>query len=205
MDHYITLEFDKILNMLADCAWSQAVKSRCRNLRPTLDAQDALRRMDETTKAKHIIEQCGTPPLPAMEKLNKVLDMLSTDAMLGPEEIGHVSAFLLSCRRMKAYLKKADTTGANIAWYGGSIITLQELDDEIARCIVNGIVADRASPKLSETRRQMALSDDQIKAKLHDLLRKNKSWVLRELRFRPKRPPYACPSGANIKTAFPAL
>lgn len=176
MNSYILLEFDKILGMLAENALSETIKARCLALKPSLNEAEVRRWMDETTQAKRIIEQIGTPPLPSMAELQKVIDLIAIDAMLMPDQIAHVSSFLVSCRRMKAYLRKAEETNSNIAWYGGSIDELTELENEIKRCIRNGCVDDKASVQLGGIRRQIVITIDQIKAKLDGLLRKNKAW-----------------------------
>ena len=176
MDQYITLEFDKILDKLAENALSEAAKTRCLALCPSLNEAEVRRWMDETTQAKRIMEQIGTPPLSSMTELKKVIDLIAIDAMLLPDQIVHVSSFLVSCRRMKSYLRKAEATDSSIAWYGGSIAELTELEDEIERCIRNGIVDDKASAQLHGIRRQILLTSDQIKAKLDALLRKNTAW-----------------------------
>mgnify|MGYP001004881492 CR=1 FL=1 len=177
MNNHITLEFDKILEKLAENALSEAVKRKCLALAPSLNETEARRWMDQTTQAKHIIEQTGTPPLSSMSELQKVINLMAIDAMLTPDQIGHVSSFLVSCRRMKAYLRKAETTtNSDIAWYGGSIDELVQLANEIERCIRNGVVDDRASVRLGDIRRQTVTATDQIKAKLDALLRKNKAW-----------------------------
>ena len=69
MKNYITLEFDEILKQLADKAQSNIVKARCLALAPSLNETEVIRRLDETTQAKRIIEQIGTPPLPTMTDL----------------------------------------------------------------------------------------------------------------------------------------
>jgi DNA mismatch repair protein MutS2 len=176
MNNYQRLEFDKILERLADNALSDVVKARCLALTPSLNEMEVRRRMDETTQAKRIIEQTGTPPLPSMTDLQKVVGLISLDVMLMPEQITQVSSFLVSCRRMKTYLKKAEATNVNIAWYGESINELPELENEIDRCIRNGNVDDRASARLADIRRLAHIAVDQIKAKLDALLRKNKDW-----------------------------
>ncbi len=176
MNNFITLEFDKILGKLAENALSETVKTRCLELAPSLNEAEVRRWIDETTQAKRIIEQIGTPPLSSMSELQKVIDLIAIEAMLMPNQISHVSSFLVSCRRMKTYLKKAETTDSNIAWYGGSIYELTELENEIERCIRNGIVDDKASAQLDSIRRQIVITTDQIKAKLDTLLRKNKAW-----------------------------
>jgi DNA mismatch repair protein MutS2 len=176
MNNHKTLEFNKILEQLADNALSAIVKARCLALVPSLNEAEVRRRLDETTQAKRIIEQTGIPPLPSMTDLQKVIGLIAIDVMLMPDQIAHVSSFLVSCRRMKAYLKKAETTDTNIAWYGGSINELSELENEIDRCIKNGVVDDKASTRLADIRRLTGTTSDQIKVKLDALLRKNKDW-----------------------------
>lgn len=176
MKNLITLEFDKILGELAEKALSETVKTRCLKLKPSLNEAEARRWMDETTQAKRIIEHIGTPPLSSMPELQKIIDLIAIEAMLVPDQITRVSSFLIACRRMKAYLRKAEATDSKIAWYGGSICELTELENEIERCIRNGIVDDKASAQLDGIRRQMIITSDHIKAKLDELLRKNKVW-----------------------------
>ncbi len=175
MNIYITLEFDKILEKLTENALSETVQTQCLALKPSINEAEVRRWMYETTQAKCIIEQIGTPPLSSMAELQKVIELIAIDAMLLPEQIAYVSSFLVSCRRMKTYLKKAEATNSNIAWYGGSIDELRELDNEIERCIRNGIVDNKASVQLDGIRRQIGITTDQIKAKLNALLRKNKA------------------------------
>ncbi|MFB0920299.1 MAG: DNA mismatch repair protein MutS [Oscillospiraceae bacterium] len=176
MNNFKTLEFDIILEKLAGNALSEAARARCLALEPSLKEAEVRRWMNETTQARQIISETGTPPLSAMTELTKIIDYMNIEAMLMPEQIEHVLTFLVSCRKMKEYLRKAESTGLNIASYGGSIVDLRELEDEIRRCIVSGAVADKASSQLDGIRRQIVAAGDQIKEKLDDLLRKNKSW-----------------------------
>lgn len=176
MNYYKILEFDKILNMLAEEALSETAKARCLALEPSLNEAETKRRLNETTEAKLILEKAGVPPLTSMAELQKVIGLTEADAMLLPDQIAHVSTFLVACRRMKAYLKRAETTGAGMAFFGGSIIELAEVESEIGRCIRNGAVDDKASDRLNTVRRQADSVSDQIRSKLDTLLRKNKSW-----------------------------
>ncbi|PKM72068.1 MAG: DNA mismatch repair protein MutS [Firmicutes bacterium HGW-Firmicutes-16] len=176
MNNFKTLEFDIILDKLAEKALSETAKTRCLKLKPSLNEAEVRRWMDESTQARQIIEQTGTPPLSSMTELEKIIDYINIEAMLMPEQIEHVLTFLVSCRKMKEYLRKAEGTGLNIACYGGSIVELHELENEIKRCIVSSAVADKASSQLDGIRRQIVIAGDQIKEKLDDLLRKNKTW-----------------------------
>lgn len=175
IDH-IALEFDKILERLAENALSETAKTRCLELVPSLKEVEVRRWMEETTRAKRILEETGTPPLPSMGELKKVLELAAIEAMLAPDQMAQAASFLVSCRRMKTYLRKAEAADRNIASYGGSIDELPALEKEIDRCIRNGYVDDRASTRLGKVRRQIGVTNDQIKAKLDALLQKNKAW-----------------------------
>ena len=176
MNNYNTLEFNIIREKLAKNALSETAKTLCFALEPSLNEAEVLRWMDDTTQARHMIEQIGTPPLSTMSDLLKIMDLINIEAMLMPEQIEYVLTFLASCRRMKDYLAKAESTGFLIALYGRSIDGLKELEVEIRRCIVNGVVADKASAQLYSIRRQIVICADQVKEKLDGLLRKNKAW-----------------------------
>src|SRR5665648_779200 len=82
MKNYITLEFNEILKQLADKAQSHLVKARCLALVPSLNEAEVIRRLDETTQTKRIIEQIGTPPLPTMTDLQKIIDLIDIDEIL---------------------------------------------------------------------------------------------------------------------------
>jgi len=174
LDHLTALEFDKILNMLSECAVSAVVRERCLRLTPSADLNEAARWIGETTQSKVIIEHVGTPPLANMAELQKIIGLLGIDVMLSPDQITNVSSFMASCRRMKDYLKKSESTGVDIAFYGGSIVDLAETEDELNRCIRGDQVDDRASQRLYDLRRGVAAKDDQIKSKLEAILRKNR-------------------------------
>ena len=176
MNHLTTLEFDKILNNLSQHAVSETVSGRCLNLAPSNQLHDVRRRLNETSQAKKIIEQAGTPPLSAMTELNKIIGLLNVDAMLSPEQLGHISAFIVSCRRMAGYLNKAESTNTEIALYGGSFIDLSEIEEEIYRCIRGGQVDDRASQRLFELRRSIVNKREQVRNKLEQILSKNKDY-----------------------------
>lgn len=171
-----TLEFNKIIDMLCQSAMSERAKTRLSKLKPYMSEVECKEKIQETTDAKRILESQGTPPLAAMTELDKILELSSKGAMLIPEQLLYVAQFLISCRRMKAYLKKAEALQVEIAYYGGSINDLSDLYEEIDRSIRNGYVDDSASPRLRDIRRKLVSIGDQVKAKLESLLRNKKDW-----------------------------
>ncbi len=174
--YYETLEFNKALNILEQYALSDKAKYRIKKLEPYLSESEVSRHLNETTEARLIMEHYGTPPLSCMEDLEKSLVLLGKGSLLMPEQLGNIAQFFTSCRRLKAYLKKAEASFTAVASYGNSIYDLSYVEDEIQRTIRGSQVVDNASPLLADIRRKIANAEIQVKSKLDSLLRNNKIW-----------------------------
>lgn len=172
----ITLEFDKILNMLCELAMSESAKKKLLSLHPYLNESECKQKMQETTDAKTILQSIGTPPLTSMKEINKILELCAKGSMLLPEQLLQVAKFLLSCRQMKGYLKKAEHLETCVAFYGASMNDLGNLHDEIDTSIRYETVTDSASPALRAVRRKMENVNSQVKAKLDGMLHSKKEW-----------------------------
>lgn len=170
------LEFDRIIEMLSEQAMSDNAKNNALALRPYLNEGEAKRKMQETTEARCILENIGTPPLSSMKEIDKIMMLASKDAILLPEQLLGVAQFLISCKRMKLYLKKAELFDSSVAYYGNSINDLSDLYEEIEGAIRNGIVDDGASTQLKNIRRKIEATGAQAKIKLENLLRSKKEW-----------------------------
>lgn len=171
-----TLEFDKVLEMLQEHAVSENVRRKIANLVPSLSEQEVKQDLLETTEGRQIIEHSGTPPLSPMTELNKILSLVEKGSLLMPDQLEGIAQFLTGCRRLKAYLKKAEITSASVALYGNALHDLSALEDEIKRMIRGGQVDDRATPALADIRRKILNGGMQIKAKLDAMLRSNSQW-----------------------------
>lgn len=172
----ITLEFDKILNILSEYATSNKVKQKILDLRPILNQREVNAKIKETTEARKVLDSMGLPPMPSMKDIDEYLDLAKKGAMLLPEQLTAIGSFIASCKRMKNYLRKAESLQVDIASYGGSLQELNNLLTEINIAIRNNTVEDSASKELKEIRRKIENTRDQIKSKLENLLRSKKEW-----------------------------
>ncbi len=170
------LEFDVIKQQLADLAMSQRAKERLLALQPSLRQRECAAWTQETTQARAVLDALGAPPLTSMQELEKILDLVPKGAMLIPEQLATVAQFLASCRRMKAYLKKAEEVNSTLASLGTTIDDLPDLAQEIDRCIRYDAVDDGASPSLRNLRRKLENANTAVKAKLEALLRSKRDW-----------------------------
>ena len=172
-----TLEFDRIREMLAEHALSDKVKQELLCLAPYMDEKKVIAELGKTTQAKKIMETMGSPPLASMTNLFKVLSLIDKDAMLLPENLICVSRFASACKRMKSYLKNAESTSQDIAYYGSSIDPLSCLQDTIDGSIRGEAVYDKASDTLYNLRRKIIKTGEEIKSKIDGILRSNSKFL----------------------------
>jgi dsDNA-specific endonuclease/ATPase MutS2 len=170
------LEFNIILDKLSEYAISQNAKHKLLELRPYLNEREVNAKIKDTTEARSVLDHIGTPPIATMKDINMLLELSEKGAMLIPEQLTQIGLFINGCRRMKGFLKRAESLGVEIAGYGGSINELSSLSNEIEMSIRNNAVDDNASKELKDIRRKMEQVHSEIKTKLESQLRSKKEW-----------------------------
>lgn len=167
------LEFNKILELLSNHALSQRAKQKILELKPYLNEEEAILKINETTEAKMIIDSIGIPPLPIMKDIDKILELVQKQTMLSPEQLTNINEFLISCKRIKSYLNRLDT---QISSYSKTIDSLDDLYSEIENSIRNNQVDNNASKALKNIRHKLENINSQIKFKLENLLKTKKDY-----------------------------
>ena len=170
------LEYNIILKNLSEYAVSENAKQRLLVLRPYLNEGEVKAKIKDTTEARKILDHIGTPPLANMKDIKILLELAEKGAMLVPEQLTQIGLFINACKRMKNFLKRAESLGVAIAGYGGSIDELASLSSEINNTIRNNAVDDNASKELKDLRRKMEQVRSETKSKLENLLRSKKEW-----------------------------
>ena len=95
-----TLEFDKICEMLADCAPTAGAQSLARKLTPSSDAIEVLRRQRRTTDARKLLETKGMPPFGTVIDVSDACERAVKGAVLSMREILDVGRLLRSARQL---------------------------------------------------------------------------------------------------------
>ncbi len=170
------LEFNKILVKLREYAVSERAKQKLLELVPYLSERDVKAKIKDTTEGRKILDHIGTPPLAVMKDIEMLLELAEKGAMLIPEQLTQIGLFINACKRMKGFLKRAESLGVDIAGYGGSINELSALSAEIDNTIRNNIIDDNASKDLKDIRRRMEQLRTEMKTKLEAQLRSKKEW-----------------------------
>ena len=110
---YETLEFNKLLHILEEYALSENAKNKIKNLEPYLSESEVLRHLNETTEAKKIIENFGSPPLSGMHELEKSLALSVRNTLLSNNWL------IFLCSSQFAVIEKytKESEGSSTTWH----------------------------------------------------------------------------------------
>ena len=166
----ITLGFDKIIQQLQDQAVSQAARQKLAETEPILHEGLCRARMEETTAARCVMENAGTPPFTDTEGTENGLIEASQGGMLLPAQLTFIARFCSTVQRLRRYLQGVQIFSAGIASWHTELPDLNELQHEIERSIREDTVLDDASPALRNLRRQREHTEQAIREKLNQIL-----------------------------------
>lgn len=171
------LEFDKIIENLAEYANSGQAKEIIRNLVPFLSEAELRKNMSDTTQARQMLDNIGAPPAPAMENVEELLGKAVRYDLLLPEELEQVGMFLAAVKRMKEYLERGKEYRISLAYYEENLIPLEAIREELLRSVRYGKIDDQASAALRDMRRDIQRLEEKIKEKAESLLRSQKKYM----------------------------
>lgn len=171
------LEFDKIIENLAEYANSGQAKEIIRNLVPFLSEAELRKNMSDTTQARQMLDNIGAPPAPAMENVEELLGKAVRYDLLSPEELEQVGMFLAAVKRMKEYLERGKEYRISLAYYEENLIPLEAIREELLRSVRYGKIDDQASAALRDMRRDIQRLEEKIKEKAESLLRSQKKYM----------------------------
>ncbi len=166
----ISLGYDQIIEQLKEQAVSQAARRKLEDTVPILNEGLCRTRMEETTAAKRVIENTGTPPLAETEGAETSLTEALQGSMLLPAQLCSVARFCAAVRRLRRYLQGAQLFSAGIASWHSELPEPDCLEDEINLSVREDTVLDDASPALRDLRRRREHTEQSIREKLNQLI-----------------------------------
>ncbi|MGM9679951.1 MAG: endonuclease MutS2 [Eubacteriales bacterium] len=159
-----SLEYDKILEMLADCARTAGAKELALAASPDDDEVRIARLQAETSDAKFLAAQNGTPPFGSAPDVTGSVDRAEKGAMLSPPELLDIADLLSSISSMISYAGIRGAKLGSLEEIFGRLVQNPALEREIRRCILSAdMIADDASPKLAEIRRSIRITNNRIR------------------------------------------
>ncbi len=169
------LEFNKIMNLLAEQAGSVLAKDRIVALEPMTNkhmVQDAL---TETTEAVSVILYKGSIPVGNMGDITGLLGMARKGRCLSMRELLMVKRSLQIAREAKHFLEGDMPDGLKmLPEIGSLLVAIPGLESDIDRSILSeDEMADNASTTLRDIRREIRNKNDMIKSRLQKMVSTN--------------------------------
>ncbi len=164
-----TLEYDKILQRVAEHAASSLGKERVLALRPSADRNVILQAQEETADALRLLLAFGNPPLFGIYPIRAALKRASLGGVLTMRDLLRIADSLRVAQALHAYVSEAED--GVIVRQLRALFLQEGLEQEITNAIMTEeTMADTASRTLYGIRQKLRAKNDQIKIKLNEIL-----------------------------------
>ncbi len=175
-----TLEFDKILQRLAEKASSSGGKEMCLKLKPSSKPEVIETMQTETEDAFNRLLKNSAVSFTSGADISTSLSMLKIGRTLNAAELLRIAKLLENTARIKAYGRSASLEeGDSLSGYFDSLEPLAVICKELNRCIISDEeISDDASSELKNIRRHIRITGDKIHSELTQMVNnKYKTWL----------------------------
>ncbi len=171
-----TLEFDKILNRLADYTQNEPVRNKILTLTPAETLADAQNHQRQTTETVGVILRRGNPPGMKIYDVTPALLRAERGGSMNMYELLKIASLCKTARAVKCYLEDDKTKGEGTVFeLSNSLFALKNVSDEIEDAIISEEeMADSASPELFQIRRKKKSLAGKIRDTLQEMIASTK-------------------------------
>lgn len=197
-----TLEYEKIIEQLVNCAGSLLGKELCKNLVPSSDIEEIRTMQHETSLALARIYQKGSLSFSGVRDIRGSLKRLEVGSILSTQELLHISKMLDVCSRAKSYDRKDndETEPDALDVMFQTLQPLAPLAGEIRRCILSeDEISDDASPALKSIRRSIGQMNDKVHAQLTSMVNGSARTYLQDAVITMRNGRYCLPVKAEYR------
>ncbi|MBE6629829.1 MAG: endonuclease MutS2 [Ruminococcaceae bacterium] len=162
-----TLEYDKVLAMLAACAPTVGARELALALLPDDDEQTVERRLARTGDAMALLSDKGMPSFGHVKDPADALERAGKGATLTTRELLDVGNILRTARGLSEYSRTNRHFETVLDEIFERLMPDRKLEDKIYRAIISEeTIADEASPALGDIRRKIRAANNRIKETL---------------------------------------
>ena len=202
------LEYDKIIEKLADHASSQPGKKLCLELQPSSDISEIRKNLKKTDDAINRIFKKGSISFGDNKDLNGIIKALKIESALDPASLLRIAAFLDNVNRVREYGKgeRDDEKDDSLSESFRLLEPLTTVAKEIRRCIVSeDEVSSDASPALRHIRRGIMLTNDRIREQLGKMINGAARTYLQDAVVTMRGDRYCIPVKAEYKSQISGI
>lgn len=197
------LEYDKIIEKLADHATSEPGRKLCKELVPSSDINEIRNNQKKTSDAISRIFKKGSTSFGDNRNFEGTLKALKIGSALEPVSLLRIAAFLDNVNRVKTYGRptRDDETGDSLTESFELLEPLTFVSAEIRRCIVSeDEISSDASPALKHIRRGIMLTNDRMHEQLGRMLNGSMRTYLQDAVVTMRDGRYCIPVKAEYKS-----
>ena len=200
------LELDRVLDMLSQCAGSNAGKVACLGLTPSTDVDEVQSLLDQTTAAVQMSIGKGYPSFAGICDVAASLERADRGGALNPKELLAIASVLRCARSVRGYISEDDLPTV-LDPYFKQLVSNKYLEDRIFGAILSeDEISDSASSELSDIRRHMRIQSAKIKESLQKIISSpSYSKLLREPIITIRQGRYVVPIKSECKNDVPGL
>lgn len=168
-----TLEYHKILALLAEYTSCEDTKAACLALRPITDINEINHLQQTTADALSRIYKKGALSFSGTHNIHASLKRLDIGSSLNMKELLQIGSLLEAAKRAKAYdrTERDEEHTDSLTPLFAEIEPITPLHDEIRRCILSEEeMADDASPALAKIRKSIRGMNDRIHSQLTSIM-----------------------------------
>ncbi len=166
------LQWQNLLQHLADHAQTEDGRELCLGLKPNLSMAEVQDRWQKVEPLKDICDQGYIPPVGELPPFNKIIRALGVGALLEGPELRSIWVLLDSTARVQTFASDFTDRCSTLRQFNARLYALPKLAQAIDRAIgPDGELLDDASPELSRLRKQKLSMRKKIEERIRKLLR----------------------------------
>ena len=200
------LELDKVLDLLAEHAGSDAAKAACRAMLPAEDADDVRALQEQTSAGCKLITLKGSPSLGGLRDMGASLARADRGGCLSMEELLGIAGALKSARMVKNYADGDSVQTVLDSWFF-QLMANKYLEERIYTSILSkDEMADAASAELASIRRKIRQQSAKIRESLQKIISSpSYAKILREPIITIRSDRFVVPVKSECKNDLPGL
>lgn len=202
-----TLEYDKVIDMLASRALTEGARARALALLPSADYDVVCERQRRTADARRLLVRKGYPPFSSVVDILGSIERAGKGATLSARELLDIAATLTCARALVDYENGEEGTEKNsLKQIFARLVPNRSLESRITRAIPSAdVIADEASPALADIRRKMKTASNRVKDALGKYLSGAYSRYLQENLVTTRDGRYVIPVKAEYRNEVKGL
>jgi DNA mismatch repair protein MutS2 len=176
-----TLEYDKVVALLAEHATNTMGRSLALALEPSSDLERVCRAQRETTEARAVLRSPKELPLGGIHDVRPHVHRALIGSVLAPAELLEIHDTVHAATRMRRFLAEFTEVAPLLAAIGEDLGDFRSLEQAIGAAIGDQAqVLDGASRDLLRIRRDKRIFQDRVRDKLDNLVRSEVQRYLQE-------------------------